>query len=166
MDTRELASSMASRLGRNPPVDLSFGWFCRTDIAWRRTFVSVSGWWIVMAAGVMPEGVELFRHGLAVQLFVALRDNARGLLYAVHRAAKEESNTMTLSELGWNDSFARNLADFSVPGRTPARVTREDRGLYLVFAEQGEFSAKYRANCGFIRRNPGAISGSGRLGDN
>lgn len=41
---------------------------------------------------------------------------------------------MTLNELGWNDRLERDFADSELQGLAAARVVREDRGSYVVYA--------------------------------
>ncbi len=48
---------------------------------------------------------------------------------------------MTLQDLGWNSFFEQHFQQLADKGVLPARVARESKGRYLVFAEGGEFSA-------------------------
>jgi ribosome biogenesis GTPase len=47
-----------------------------------------------------------------------------------------------LTKLGWNAHFKKHLAPFVEQDMLPARVAREDRRVYLVYGEMGEFAAE------------------------
>ena len=49
---------------------------------------------------------------------------------------------MTLSELGWQSSFSEAFEALEAPDFIPARVARQDRQRYLVFADGGEYLAE------------------------
>jgi ribosome biogenesis GTPase len=57
---------------------------------------------------------------------------------------------MNLIDLGWNDIFQREFDKLSDRSLRPARIAREDKDLYTVFCESGEFRAevtgKFRFN--------------------
>lgn len=48
---------------------------------------------------------------------------------------------MTLEQLGWNVQLAAHLAAAAPPGHVPARVAREDRESYVVYAESRAWRA-------------------------
>ena len=46
-----------------------------------------------------------------------------------------------LKRYGWNDAFQQHFEPYAAQGLVPARVIVQQRGLYRVAAEVGEFSA-------------------------
>ena len=48
---------------------------------------------------------------------------------------------MTLSDLGWDDSFARHFQIYTADGLVPARVTLEHKHAYELLGADGAFSA-------------------------
>src|ERR1700730_14428328 len=48
---------------------------------------------------------------------------------------------MSLEQFGWNSHFQNEFAQVSGPGKTAARVTCLDRGLFVVWGETGEIEA-------------------------
>ena len=48
---------------------------------------------------------------------------------------------MDLNVLGWNPFFAEHFRRFSTSALVPARIAREDRGVYLTYSEMGELYA-------------------------
>jgi ribosome biogenesis GTPase len=55
---------------------------------------------------------------------------------------------MNLADLGWNSDLQRHLAPFAADGLAAARVAREEKGAYVVLAEQEELTAEI---CGKLR---------------
>ncbi|MHC4661899.1 MAG: ribosome small subunit-dependent GTPase A [Planctomycetota bacterium] len=54
----------------------------------------------------------------------------------------KENGVMSLSELGWSDFFSRHFETCRDAGLIPARIAREHRQLYHVYAERGELLAE------------------------
>ena len=50
--------------------------------------------------------------------------------------------TRSLAELGWSPLLEEHFEAFRQQGLVPARVTREDRGAYHVYCQQGEVLAE------------------------
>ena len=49
---------------------------------------------------------------------------------------------MTLNDLGWQPAFSQAFDALDTPGLVPARVVRQNRHTYVVFAEAGTLSAE------------------------
>jgi len=49
---------------------------------------------------------------------------------------------MNLIDLGWNKFFERHFEQFRNQGLVPARIAREHKGLYFIFSQYGELSAR------------------------
>lgn len=50
--------------------------------------------------------------------------------------------TTDLTVLGWDDFFKHNMAPYAQEGMIPARVMRQDRGIYQVQAREGRLAAE------------------------
>lgn len=69
---------------------------------------------------------------------------------------------MDLSELGWNNQFEKEFNKLMKKEYIPARVVREEKGLYHVYFEQGECTAEVS---GKLRYNAESISDYPSVGD-
>ena len=49
---------------------------------------------------------------------------------------------MNLIDLGWNDFFERHFEKFRDQGLVPARIAQEHKGLYFIYCQYGELSAR------------------------
>jgi ribosome biogenesis GTPase len=49
---------------------------------------------------------------------------------------------MNLKNLGWNNFFERHFEQFRNQGLVPARVAQEHKGLYFIYSQHGELSAR------------------------
>lgn len=49
---------------------------------------------------------------------------------------------MNLIDLGWNEFFIKEFDKYKNEGFKPARVAQEHKGLYIIFAEDGELKAE------------------------
>ncbi len=56
--------------------------------------------------------------------------------------------------LGWNDSFAAAFAAFVPEGLTPGRVVAEDRRMYDVVTDEGEFRAEITGKLLYLAERP------------
>lgn len=69
---------------------------------------------------------------------------------------------MNLADLGWNPQWESNFESFRTLGLAPARVAREDRGVYLALGEYGELAAEVS---GRFRHAAGTRSDFPAVGD-
>ncbi|MGD9140898.1 MAG: ribosome small subunit-dependent GTPase A [bacterium] len=69
---------------------------------------------------------------------------------------------MQLYALGWDSGFEESFREYRSQNLLPARIAREHKSLYLVYAERGEFTAKVR---GKLRYEAGLSGEMPAVGD-
>jgi len=62
---------------------------------------------------------------------------------------------MNLIELGWSDHFQQHFQTFHSKGFVPARIAREHKGIYIVYAVEGEFKAQVSGRFRYKTKNYG-----------
>jgi ribosome biogenesis GTPase len=78
-----------------------------------------------------------------------------------HRFCHGRDADMNLSQLGWNESFAKDFAERSGPSGHPGRVAVQHRGGYELFSEQGVCLADVSGQFRYHALGPAAFPAAG-----